>query len=79
MSPSPTLPPTSLTARIERALFARRRLVLVAGDFSGAIVSAKLQELHPNTGERLDYLEVAGELERIRNRAHPQHDIPGVV
>ena len=42
---------------------------LVANDFSGAIVSAKLQEFHPNTGERLDYIEVAGELERIRAQA----------
>ena len=42
---------------------------LVANDFSGAIVSAKLQEFHPNTGERLDYIEVAQELERIRREA----------
>ena len=42
---------------------------LVANDFSGALVSARLQEFHPNTGERLDYLEVAGELERIRREA----------
>ncbi len=42
---------------------------LVANDFSGAIVSAKLQEFHPNNGERLDYLEVAQELERIRREA----------
>ena len=42
---------------------------LVANDFSGAIVSAKLQEFHPNTGERLDYIEVARELERIRTEA----------
>ncbi len=39
---------------------------LVANDFTGAIVSGKLQEFHPNTGERLDYIEVARELERIR-------------
>ncbi len=39
---------------------------LVANDFSGAIVSAKLQEFSPVTGERLDYFEVAGDLERIR-------------
>ena len=39
---------------------------LVANDFTGAIVAARLQEFHPNTGERLDYLEVARELERIR-------------
>ena len=40
---------------------------LVASDFSGAIVAARLQEFHPGTGERLDYVEVAHELERIRS------------
>ena len=39
---------------------------LVANDFSGALVSAKLQEFDPNTGERLDYLDVARALEGIR-------------
>ncbi len=42
---------------------------LVANDFSGALVSARLQEFHPNTGERLDYLEVARALEAIRREA----------
>ena len=42
---------------------------LVANDFSGATVAAKLQEFHPNTGERLDYIDVAHELERIRREA----------
>ena len=42
---------------------------LVANDFTGAIVAAKLQEFHPNSGERLDYIEVADELERIRREA----------
>ena len=42
---------------------------LVANDFSGALVSAKLQEFDPNTGEKLDYLNVAAELERIRDEA----------
>ena len=42
---------------------------LVANDFTGAIVSAKLQEFHPNTGERLDYVEVARQLDEIRSRA----------
>ena len=42
---------------------------LVANDFTGAIVAAKLQEFHPNTGERLDYIDVAHELERIRREA----------
>lgn len=42
---------------------------LVANDFSGAIVSAQLQEVDPNTGERLDLIHVANQLEeRIRNR-----------
>ena len=39
---------------------------LVANDFTGAIVAARLQEFHPDTGERLDYIEVARELESIR-------------
>ena len=39
---------------------------LVANDFSGALVSAKLQEFDPNTGERLDYPGVAEALEDIR-------------
>ena len=48
---------------------------LVANDFTGAIVSAKLQEFHPNTGERLNYIEVAHELERIRNEAQARADV----
>ena len=42
---------------------------LVANDFSGALVSAKLQEFDPNTGEKLDYLDVSAQLERIRAEA----------
>ena len=42
---------------------------LVANDFTGAIVSGRLQEFHPNTGERLDYIEVARRLEEIRVQA----------
>ena len=42
---------------------------LVANDFSGAIVSGRLQEFHPGTGERLDYIEVARQLEQIRVKA----------
>ena len=48
---------------------------LVANDFSGAIVAAKLQEFHPNTGEQLDYIEVARELERIRREAGAEVDV----
>jgi predicted RND superfamily exporter protein len=36
---------------------------LVANDFSGAIVSARLLEFDPSTGERLDYIDVAHRLE----------------
>jgi len=39
---------------------------LVANDFSAAIVVAGLLEVNPNTGERLDYIDVAGQLEKIR-------------
>ena len=39
---------------------------LVATDFSSAIISAELLEINPNTGERLDYIDVANQLEAIR-------------
>ncbi len=41
---------------------------LIANDFSGAIVSARLQEFHPDTGARLDYFEVARQLDIIREQ-----------
>ena len=42
---------------------------LVANDFSGAIVSATLQDEDPETGAPLDYIRVAKDLEqKIRNR-----------
>ncbi|MDH3637799.1 MAG: MMPL family transporter [Gammaproteobacteria bacterium] len=42
---------------------------LVSNDFTGAIISAELLEFNPNTGERLDYVRVAHELEeKIRRR-----------
>ncbi len=39
---------------------------LVSGDFSGAMVWANLMEENPQTGEKLDYREVAAQLEAIR-------------
>ena len=42
---------------------------LVANDFSGAIISGRLQEFHPDTGKRLDYRQVAQQLEDIRRQA----------
>ncbi|HEY5703555.1 MAG TPA: MMPL family transporter [Gammaproteobacteria bacterium] len=42
---------------------------LVANDFSGALVSAQLLDINPNTGERLDYVEVSRQLEeKIRQK-----------
>jgi uncharacterized protein len=41
---------------------------LVAEDFSAAIVAAELLEVNPNTGERLDYIDVADQLEGIRQK-----------
>ncbi|MGZ5442665.1 MAG: efflux RND transporter permease subunit [Thermoanaerobaculia bacterium] len=41
---------------------------LVANDFSAAIVVAELLEVNPNTGARLDYVDVAKQLEAIRDK-----------
>ena len=37
---------------------------LVANDFSGALISAQLQEINPETGKPLDFIAVAEELEK---------------
>lgn len=39
---------------------------LVATGFTGAIVSARLQEFNPETGIKLDYIDVANRLEQLR-------------
>ncbi len=42
---------------------------LVANDFSGALISVQLLEFNPDTGERLDYIDVAHQLEeKIRSK-----------
>jgi hypothetical protein len=42
---------------------------LVANDFTGAMISAQLLEVNPNTGEKLNYIAVARELEeKIRSK-----------
>ena len=73
--------PTAAGLARVRENIIKARLVgrLVASDFSGAIVSAKLQEFHPNTGERLDYLEVAEALERIRSEAQARAEVDVLV
>jgi len=40
----------------------------VATDFSGALVSAGLMEIDPQTGQRLNYFDVAGKLEALRGK-----------
>ena len=47
---------------------------LVANDFSGALVVAGLLEINPNTGERLDFINVAAQLEDIRAR-YSEHEV----
>lgn len=42
--------------------------MLVANDFSGAMISAQLLEVDPSTGAKLDYLRVADALESMRQR-----------
>ena len=41
---------------------------LVSNDFNGALVSANLLEVDPNTGTKLDYQAVATQLENIRSK-----------
>lgn len=41
---------------------------LVANDFSGAIISLQLQEIDPNTGQKLDYIAIAQHLEDVFRR-----------
>ncbi|MBI5444069.1 MAG: RND family transporter [Deltaproteobacteria bacterium] len=41
---------------------------LVANDYKGAIISADLVDVDPGTGERLDYIRVAHDLEKIRKK-----------
>ena len=49
---------------------------LVSNDFKGAMVSAELLEVNPDTGARLDYQEVAKKLEDIRAKyASDQIDV----
>jgi len=48
----------------------------VATDFSGALVSAGLLEIDPQTGKRLDYFQFAGKLEELRAKySSEQHSV----
>jgi predicted RND superfamily exporter protein len=48
---------------------------LVANDFSGALISAELLEIDPNTGEKLDYVDVAKQLEEKIRQNNFQVDV----
>ncbi|MDH3424634.1 MAG: MMPL family transporter, partial [Gemmatimonadota bacterium] len=49
---------------------------LVANDFTGAIVSAQLLDVNPETGEPLNFIDVAEQLEeKIRNKFHDDVEV----
>lgn len=49
---------------------------IVSNDFKSAMVNAELQEVDPNTGEKLDYAMVADKLEEIRAKyLNEQYDV----
>lgn len=41
---------------------------LVANDFTGAMIACDLQEVDPTTGEKLDFMKVAKQLENVREK-----------
>lgn len=52
---------------------------LVAEDFSGAMVWVNLMEENPETGETLDYQQVAAELEEIRSRFENEEHVVRII
>ncbi len=62
-------------ARVRENIIKSGRLgQLVANDFTGAIVSAQLLEIDPQTGAKIDYGMVADALEAIRQRVEAAHE-----
>jgi predicted RND superfamily exporter protein len=51
----------------------------VATDFSGALVSAGLLEIDPQTGTRLDYFDFAGKLEALRAKYEDDHQSVHII
>jgi hypothetical protein len=68
--PADFTPTTEGFRRVRENIIKSNRVgQLVANDFSGAIISAQLQEIDPATGQKLDYQKVAAALEtRVRDR-----------
>jgi len=52
---------------------------LVSGDFKGAMVWANLLEENPQTGERLDYRNVAAQLEEIRSKHENENQTVHII
>ncbi|WP_414663120.1 efflux RND transporter permease subunit [Horticoccus sp. 23ND18S-11] len=73
--PADFQPEPAAFARVRANIIKSGRLgMLVANDFTGAIVSAQLLEVNPATGEKIDYTRVAAGLEAIRTRVEKESD-----
>ncbi|MFM1747107.1 MAG: hypothetical protein RLZZ188_773 [Verrucomicrobiota bacterium] len=71
--PADFAPSPAAFAKVRENIIKSGRLgQLVANDFSGAVVSAQLQEIDLKTRARVDYAEVARGLERIRTRVETE-------
>ena len=51
----------------------------VATDFTGALVSAGLLEIDPQTGKKLDYFDVAAKLEQLRAKYAGEHQSVHII
>jgi predicted RND superfamily exporter protein len=66
--PSDFTPTAEKLAQVRKNVLASQYMGrLVANDFTGAIISAELMEVDPNTGKKLDVMLVAKALEKIRD------------
>lgn len=66
--PSDFTPTQEKLAQVRKNVLASQYMGrLVANDFSGAIISAELMEVDPNTGKKLDVVQVAKALDKIRD------------
>jgi len=52
---------------------------LVASDEKSSLVRAELQELDPNTGERVNYFEIANQMEKIRAKFESKNVDIGII
>jgi predicted RND superfamily exporter protein len=52
---------------------------LVASDLKGSMVRAELQEKDPNTGERVNYFEIANQMEKIRAKFETKNVEIGII